>query len=82
MRIRWRDMLLATGIAVWLGVFTVSCVPFWETKPDAAEKSSEKKDREEPPLGTMERMAPQAEKRELASPAQELAPVPGAHPHP
>lgn len=82
MRIRWKEMLLAAGIAVWLGVFTVSCVPFWETERNTVEKSSEKEDREEPPLGTMERMEQQAEQGELAPPAQELAPVPGVHPQP
>lgn len=85
MRIRWVDILLAVGIAAWLGVFAVSCVPpFREAKSETAEKSPKKKGTEEPTLGTMERMEQQADQGELVPPAHatELPRMPAPQPHP
>ncbi|MGD8388411.1 MAG: hypothetical protein PVG49_14800 [Desulfobacteraceae bacterium] len=82
MRIRWKNVFLTVGIGLWLGVFTVSCVPFWEKKGETVEKTSEKNEKEEPPLGTMEQMEQQAEQGELTPPVQEVEPLHGPHPHP
>jgi len=82
MRIRWRDILFAAGIAVCLSVSTLSCVPFWEKRGETVENASEKKDKEGPPLGTIEHMEQQAEQGELTPPVQEVEPMHGPLPHP
>lgn len=82
MRIRWKDILLTAGTIVCLGAFNASCVPFWETRGETVEKDSEKTKKEEPPLGTMDRMEQQAEQGELAPPAQDMEPSPPIQPHP